>query len=223
MSDAENVSPRWMAPETVEGFRTSGPNPVLMAWAATLRSSTPQRLLDVGCGAARNAIPLARLGFSVVGTDLSDPMLEAARVRAREEAPGLAMDFQRAPMAPLPFADASFDVVVAHGIWNLARSALEFRAAVDEAARVTRPGGHLFVFTFSRNTLPRDAAPVDGEPYVFTQFNGEPQCFLTENQLVEELARGGFARNPPGPLTEYNVPRPLVGPPAIYEGTFLRR
>jgi hypothetical protein len=46
--------------------------------------------------------------------------------------------------------------VVAHGIWNLARTTTEFRRAIAEAARVARPGACLFVFTFSRTTLAPD-------------------------------------------------------------------
>ena len=130
-------------------------------------------------------------------------------------------------MDQLPLKDASVDLVVAHGIWNLARSAAEFRRAIAEAARVARPGAGLFVFTFSRATLAPDDESIPGEAFVFTQFAGEPQCFLTETQLNEELRRGGFEKDPPGPLTEYN--RPLAGRtltrsgPVIYEGTFRRR
>jgi SAM-dependent methyltransferase len=109
-------------------------------------------------------------------------------------------------MDALPLSNASVDLVVAHGIWNLARSAAELRRAIAEAARVARPGAGLFVFTFSRATLAPENQPVPGEPFVFTQFAGEPQCFLTETQLKEELLRGGFEKDPPGPLTEYNHP-----------------
>jgi len=130
-------------------------------------------------------------------------------------------------MAPLPFADATFDLVVAHGIWNLARSGAAFRAAVAEAARVARPGAGLFLFTFSRRTLPEMAVPDAGETFVFSSWNGEPQCFLTETELLRELDVAGFDRDPPVPLTEYNVPKPgqlgAGGPPVIYEGTFVRR
>jgi hypothetical protein len=129
-------------------------------------------------------------------------------------------------MDAVPAADASCDVVVAHGIWNLARSGAEFRRAVAEAARVARPGAGLFLFTFSRHTLPPDAVPVAGESFVFTAFSGDPQCFLTEAEILEELGRAGFDRDPPGPLTEYNrVPgdRLLASGPVIYEGTFRRR
>ena len=62
-------------------------------------------------------------------------------------------------MDRLPLADRSCDFVIAHGIWNLARSAVEFRRAVAEAARVAAPGAALFVFTFSRHTFPPETAP----------------------------------------------------------------
>ncbi len=126
-------------------------------------------------------------------------------------------------MDRLPVGDGSVDFIVAHGIWNLARSSAEFRRAVAEAARVARPGASLFVFTFSRHTLPPDAAPVPGETFVFTQFSGERQCFLTEMQLVAEMRAAGFTPDPRVPLTEYNRPQPGAirgGGPVIYEAAF---
>lgn len=180
------------------------------------------RVLDIGCGAARNAGPLAESGLNVLGIDLSWPMLQAAKARS-QQGPGR-LDLVLSPMDIVPARDRTFDAVVAHGIWNLARSGAEFRRAVREGARVCRPGASLFVFTFSRNTLPEDARPIPGETFVFTQFSGQPQCFLTEEELVSELASCGFAREPPGPLTEHNRPRPgqlhAARGPVIYEGTF---
>jgi SAM-dependent methyltransferase len=220
------VSPRWEDPRTIAGFVSGTPNAVLLAWARKfLDAPGPRRCLDLGCGAARNAVPLADMGFRVTGTDLSTPMIAGARDRVRAATGPVTVDLALAPMAPLPFADAAFDLVVAHGIWNLARSGAEFRAGVAEAARVSRPGAGLFLFTFSRHTLPPDARPDAGETFVFSSWNGEPQCFLTEDEIVSELGRAGFTRDAPGPLTEYNLPRPgelrSDGPPVIYEGTFV--
>ena len=170
---------------------------------------------------------MAALGGTVIGTDVSWPMLEAARRRVESEGVAGRVGLVRATMDDLPLRDASFDLVVAHGIWNLARSAAEFRHALAEAARIARSGAGLFLFTFSRNTLAPEARPIPGEPFAFTQFAGEPQCFLTETQVKEELYRAGWEKHPPGPLTEYN--RPVAGRaipqggPVIYEGTFRRR
>jgi SAM-dependent methyltransferase len=223
------VSPKWEHPQTVAGFTTGGPNQVLMAWAARFRGASPRpRCLDIGCGAARNAVALSAAGFRVVGTDLSVPMLVGAQVRLAFTPLDVPVDLVLAPMAPLPFRDRQFDLVVAHGIWNLAHSGAEFRAAVAEAARVARPGAGLFLFTFSRRTLPPGAAPDPGEAFVFSSWANEPHCFLTETEVIDELAAAGFVRDAAGPLTEYNAPGPGDirlggGPPVIYEGTFVRR
>ena len=223
MSDPLAGSP-WSSPGTVAGFVQSPPNEVLMRFARQEldRLSGKGIALDIGCGAGRNAVPLAGLGWTVVGTDLSWPMLQAAAGRAvpgSRERPAWCL----APMERLPVADRSADLVIAHGIWNLARSGRQFRQAVREASRVSRPGAGLFVFTFSRHTLPDSAHPVPGEDFVFTQFSGQPQCFLTANQLYEELAAENFAPDPGVLLTEYNRPTSRTvqhSGPVIYEAAF---
>lgn len=211
---------RWGDPRTVAGFRLSPANAALIRFVETEMPRSPEpRVLDLGCGAGRNAVPMAALGCSVLGLDLEWPMLEAAAARARNEGLASRTLWALAPMDRLPAATDAFDIVVAHGIWNLARSGAEFRHAVAEAARAARPGAGLFVFTFSRHTLAPDAEPVRGESFVFTQFSGEPQCFLTEDQLLNELGSAGF--EPLGRFHEHNRPRVgqlnLAGP-VIYEG-----
>jgi SAM-dependent methyltransferase len=216
----------WSRPEMVAGFTASAPNASLLRFAEyELRRPNGRRALDLGCGAGRNAFPLAAQGWTVVGIDLSLPMLRAATGRAqRNHVDSFAALL--APMERLPVRTASCDLIVAHGIWNLARSGAEFRAAMAEAARVAAPGAALFVFTFSRNTLPADAEPVPGESFVFTQFSGEPQCFLTESQLLSELSSVGFTPDPELALREQNRPAPGTlrgGAPVIYEGAFRHR
>jgi SAM-dependent methyltransferase len=214
----------WSAPGTVEGFRRSSPNAVLMQFAEQ-ELPPDARILDIGCGAGRNAVPLARAGWTVLGTDLSWPMILAAAERRRADRADR-LQLVLAPMERLPAADRSVDFVIAHGIWNLARSSAQFRQAVAEAARVARPDAPLFVFTFSRNTLPVDAVPVPGEHFVFTQFSGEPQCFLTEVELMAEMRDAGFVPESSVPIREYNRPQAgVVGSghaPVIYEAVFRR-
>ena len=159
----------------------------------------------------------------MVGIDLSLAMLTAAAARLSDDPLAPRMQLLLARMEHLPFASNSFDFVVAHGIWNLARSGREFRDALKEAAHVARPGAALFLFTFSRNTLPDAAEPVSGESFVFTQFSGQPQCFLTADQLVTEMGAAGFSLDPSVPLRELNRPQGALrasGVPVIYEGVF---
>ena len=226
----------WSAPGTVAGFSQSPPNGALLQFAEgelrLLRQRSRDRrarprALDIGCGAARNGVPLAELGWDVVGLDLSWPMIAAAGHRASDAGVSDGLRLALAPMDALPVRDRSIDLVIAHGIWNLARSGSEFRQAVHEAARVATTGAALFVFTFSRHTLPAEAEAVADETFVFTQFSGQPQCFLTETQLLSELAAAGFDPDPALPVRELNRPRPGALPvgsgPVIYEGAFRRR
>ena len=213
---------RWSTPDTVRGFVQAPPNETLLSFAGDeRRRRIAPRAADIGCGAGRNAVPLALAGWHVIGTDISRPMLDAARGRVRAAgAHGVVL--AEAPMDALPIPDTSVDLIVAHGIWNLAGSASHFRRGVGEAARIARRGAALFLFTFSRNTLPAAAEPVAGETFVFTQFAGEPQCFLTREEILDELGRAGFAPDPAVPLTELNSRTHLMAAsgPVIYQGAF---
>jgi SAM-dependent methyltransferase len=98
--------------------------------------SAGRRTLDVGCGEGRVARDLAARAHSVVGLD-SSPTLVAA---AAEAHPG--GEYVVGSAEELPFADASFDLVVAY---NSLMDVNDMPRAVAEAGRVLEPGGTLCV------------------------------------------------------------------------------
>jgi ubiquinone/menaquinone biosynthesis C-methylase UbiE len=100
------------------------------------------RILDFGCGIGETAKILRRKidGAIVHGVDPSGESLATARALDVKGATFHLIDGVR-----LPFEDSSFDLVYSNGTFHhIDRS--EHRAALAEAARVLRPGGHAFVF-----------------------------------------------------------------------------
>jgi SAM-dependent methyltransferase len=96
------------------------------------------RVLDIACGTGNVTIPLARRGAVVTGLDMTPHLLEEARGRATRE--GLRIRFDEGFAETLPYADASFDVLVS--MFGIMFSPLPATVA-SEMARVLRPGGRL--------------------------------------------------------------------------------
>ncbi len=106
--------------------------------------STGTRLLDLGCGAGRHAFESARRGASVVAldTDRGELAQVAAIATAMAEAGEISSATAIRPAAGdatrMPFADDSFDIVIAAEVLEHIPAD---QAAMAEIARVLRPGG----------------------------------------------------------------------------------
>jgi len=108
----------------------------MLCEAVDLRGN--QRVLDVAAGSGNTTLAAARRFADVASTDYVPALLD--RGRERVKANRLQVTFQEADAEALPFADASFDVVLStFGVMfapNQAQAARELR-------RVCRPGGKI--------------------------------------------------------------------------------
>ncbi len=104
-----------------------------------------KRLLDVGTGDGTYAIAAAERGAQVVGLDVSQEMLDAARLRAEQA--GLELELREGWAEALPFDDGEFDLVLAVTILCFVA---EPQKAVAEMARVLAPGGRLVLADLGR-------------------------------------------------------------------------
>lgn len=115
------------------------------SWAAWSRALgmllPPLRVADLGCGEGYLTIEAARWASEVIAVDRSDAVL--ARAQALAERRHVAnVVWKRGEVEKLPIHDSSVDVALLsqalHHAANPAR-------AVDEAARITVPGGRVLV------------------------------------------------------------------------------
>lgn len=97
-----------------------------------------QSVLDVAAGNGNVTLAAARRGGEVTSTDYVPALLERGRARAAAE--GFSVVMQEADAEALPFADASFDVVVStFGVMFTPNQ----EKAASEMMRVCKPGGKI--------------------------------------------------------------------------------
>jgi len=127
--------------------------------------AAPGTVLEVGCGPGDfAALVAAETGATVVAVDISPRMVELARNRG--------VDARLGDVQELPFADAQFDVAVAG--WMLYHVP-ELDRAIEELARVIRPGGRLVAMTNSVLHLIelRELVGTGPAPLTFSRESGE--------------------------------------------------
>ncbi len=189
--DDPNLSNWW-----VEGF-TDGADPEYteqiiplvverLAWARTV--------LDVGTGEGQLARALADVGVSTVGIDLFPRQIATAVERGGGPAYGLAT------ATAIPLADRSIDAAVACLVFEHID---DVDAAINEIARVLRPGG-IFLFLLNHPLLQTpDSGWVDDRVLDPPDQYWRIGNYLSEAVTVEEVGKGVFVKFVHRPLHRY--------------------
>lgn len=107
-----------------------------------LEGLTSGATLDIGCGCGIYSEELMRKGFDVHGMDLSPQILESCKHRLGLSEQEFALRFRAGDIENIPFADASFDLVLCIGVFGYL---LSDQKALMEAHRVLKPGGYFLV------------------------------------------------------------------------------
>ncbi len=134
----------------IERLEFRGHDPVFVAmreaYLDKMDLAAAKRILDLGCGTGVVTRALARrneVGAEIVGVDLSEALIAAARGFARDEGLSDRIDFRVGDCHGLDDADGSFDAVVTH---TLISHVSDPAALIAQAARVSAPGGVIAIF-----------------------------------------------------------------------------
>lgn len=187
----------WEQPDVVEQFASRAPDHRLLRLLDDYDDPAATRVLDLGCAGGRNTVLLAERGFDVWAVDASRAMVERTRVRVAEV---LGRDRARERVIPASmddlsaFADASFELVVALGVYHSAYSVSEWERALAETARVLRARGRLLVnhFTPEVDLTGKGVRAVTGEPGVYEGLPQDRSVLVNAAELDTAMARHGL-------------------------------
>jgi 2-polyprenyl-6-hydroxyphenyl methylase/3-demethylubiquinone-9 3-methyltransferase len=185
-------------------------------YLAALDRPRGRLVLDAGCGGGLVAKGLAEAGAVVVGVDRLPACLEVARRAVPAGFRPAVAELER-----LPFADASFDAVVAADVLE---HVPDLPVAAAELARVLRPGGSFLFDTINRTLWAWFTALVGAERLAGLVPRGthDWRLFIRPAELDLLLRRAGLAavataglapRIRPGDVARVLLGRRLAPPP----------
>jgi SAM-dependent methyltransferase len=138
LNDYDSFAAAYAAANETNLFNAYYERPATLALAGEV---TGRRILDAGCGSGPLFAALRDRGASLTGIDSSAGMLQHARQRLGADA-----DLRIADVTePLPFADDSFDDVIASLVLHYLE---DWGPTLAEMHRVLRTGGRLIVSVF---------------------------------------------------------------------------
>jgi ubiquinone/menaquinone biosynthesis C-methylase UbiE len=174
-----------------------------------------QRVLDLGCGTGALTVRAARRGAIVKGIDINPEMLAIARRRVKEEQLEERVELAEQGVAELDREEGQSYDAVASGLCFSELSEDELGYALDQVARVLRPGGLLLV---ADEVSPRHAitralrsllrAPLALLTYLITQQTSHAVRALPERLAAAGLSLVSTTHNALGSFGVYVAQRP---------------
>jgi len=109
---------------------------------------TTGRVLDIGCGPGTQTVALAKRGFSVTATDISQSAVESTRLLAAAEGVSIAAHVDDVLDSKLA---GPFDLVMDRGIFHCFEDSADQQAYLATIRRLLRPGGFLLLKCFHKH------------------------------------------------------------------------
>ena len=142
-----------------------------------LQAPRVRRILDLGCGSGRNAVPLENAGYEVHGVDSAPESIVICRqfVRAPER-------FREASAAALPYPDRHFDAVLDVGCLHMLPDRASRATVLAEVERVLKPEG----FLCGRALTPRKSDWLAAQPFRSAAAGFSPDEIISETKAFLE-------------------------------------
>ena len=171
-----------------------------------LQPYKPQRMLDIATGTGDFAILAAQMlkPQQLLGTDISEGMMDIGRQKVRQQALDNVISFRREDCMALSFDDNTFDAVTAaFGIRNFP----DLDKGLSEMCRVLKPGGHLSVVElttpvtfpmkqlfciYSHTILPLYGRLISKDTSAYSYLTRTIEAFPQGERMMDILKKAGF-------------------------------
>jgi ubiquinone/menaquinone biosynthesis C-methylase UbiE len=145
------------------------------------------RVVDIGCGAGAQSQFWTDLGHWYLGIDINEPLIVLARQRAGES--GSDAQFEVGSATSLPCANDSADICL---MPELLEHVVDWTSCVNEAIRVLRPGGFLYIST-SNWLCPRQQ---EFNLPLYSWYPGRLKRYFERRALTDRPDLANFAKYP---------------------------
>ncbi len=133
-----------------EWYSQEEPDEIVINFAKLLKKKKRKmRVLDLGCGAGRHQVFVAKQGFEAHGTDISETGLKLTKQRLEKQ--NLEVYLVKCDMKALAYVDSCFDAVInLHAIYHQKLKGIQ--ETISEIYRILRKEGLLLINFLSKRT-----------------------------------------------------------------------
>ena len=156
------------------------PDEIVVSLTSILEEREAKRVLDLGCGAGRHVVHLAKRGFESYGADISETGLKLTKKKLKNRK--LTAEVIRCDMKLVPFIDSCFEAVICvRTVYH--QKLREIQETISEIHRVLKGRG-LFLVNFQSRKSGKCGKGMKVEENTFMQDNGPEKGVL--HHFVDE-------------------------------------
>jgi ubiquinone/menaquinone biosynthesis C-methylase UbiE len=169
----------------------------------SIQPSEDWSVLDVGCGCGNNLIPFIDLGADCFGVEPEQGAVDVAnKVLDRE---GYSANIEIGENRELPYPDNKFDLLISVNVLHYETNEEDYKAGLEEYARVLKEDGILFIETLGSKTEAYQHAKVVS-PHVFERReidfrDGWKMFYVSNEKYLKSYLSDYFAKTETGRST----------------------
>jgi len=199
----------------VTNFYEDTPSEYLYKFFSKIKNRASKKVLDVGCGAGRNALMIQKLGYEIYSCDSNKKMVMATKERLPLK---VRKNITVSDMTSLSYEDNTFDYVVSNGVFHNALNFKDFCSSVKESSRILKNNGCLVLNIFTFGDLKGEFIKGGVEKYFYLTKDSLPIILLPTIDLIRILSENNFILS----SFEENYVTVSTGKRKIFKGIFIK-